>query len=138
MCFFVCLALPRKNIQALERLAHPFEVTDATAWSIGEATSGSLNRDRSFLITSGGCSCFVAGVHHGSGESKLSAFQSLIRSLLQEAPCVSLLIHDTRGDIQNESVTCKEKRLVSFDELPRHLPQLSLDVRYVVKKNPGE
>ena len=133
MCFFVCLALPKKNVQALETLSHPFEVTDATDWSIGEATFGSRNRDRSFLITTGGCSCFISDVHHGSGESNLNAFESLIRSLLQETPSVSFLIHDSRGDIHTESVTRKEKRLVSFNELSGQFHQLPLDVRYVVK-----
>lgn len=133
MCFFVCLALPKKNVQALETLSHPFEVTDTTEWSIGEATVGNRNRDSSFLITTGGCSCFVADVHHGLAESKPNAFESLIRSLLQEVSCVSFLIHDARGDIQAERVICKEKRLVSFNEFSGQFHELPLDVRYVVK-----
>jgi len=133
MCFFVCLALARKNVHALDTLSRPFEVTDATDWSIGEATFGSRNRDSSFLVTTGGCSCFVSGGHHGAGESNLNAFESLIGSLLQEAPCVSFLIHDTRGDMQAERVTCKEKRSISFNELSEHFHELHLNVRYVVK-----
>src|SRR5689334_21402329 len=106
MCFFVCLALPKKNLQDWPVIARGFEIIDVTDWCIGIATCGNAERDSAFLITAGGCSCFISGAnHHKSGKSIINEFGSLIRSLLQQAPYVSILVHYASGDISKEEVT---------------------------------
>jgi hypothetical protein len=132
MCFFVCLALPKKSVQNWSTIAHGFEIIDVTEWSIGEATRGNQDRDSSFLVTAGGCSCFISAASHRSGKSTLDQFESLIQSLLQQAPCVSILIHYASGDISKEEVIRKDKRSVLFHEVSGQLNRLELDVRYII------
>lgn len=131
MCFFLCLGVPKKASKLLET-ALSFETKDVTKWSLGEATCGSADRDSAFLITSGGCSCFISGVKHGSGTSKLEAFERLMKLLLNEARYVSMLVHDTRGDIAGESVMCRYKSRVSLNEIIGQFEYLQLDVRYIL------
>jgi len=132
MCFFVCLAVPKKNFQGWSTISHGFEMVDVTGSSIGEATCGKPDRDRSFLVTSGGCSCFISGATHRSVKSTLNEFEALIRSLLQLAPCVSILIHYASGEISKEEVMTKDKRSVLFHEVSGQLNGLELDVRYII------
>lgn len=137
MCFFVCVALTKKNLLGSTIIAHGFEMTDVTDWSIGEATSGNRDRDRAFLVTAGGCSCFISAANHRS-EKSLDEFESLIRSLLQQTPSVSILIHYASGDISKEKVVRKDKRSVLFDEVSGHLHELEPDVRYIITaQEPG-
>lgn len=132
MCFFLCLGVPKKAASVLETVPHEFEARDVTEWSIGKATCGSTNRDSSFLITSGGCSCFITGVKHGSGESKLEAFGVFLMSVLKQAHYVSMLIHVTRGKIADASVTCRYKSRVSLSEVISNIKRLQADVRYIL------
>jgi len=132
VCFFVCLSVPKKDPKLLEILSQSFEVAEVTDLAIGKATCGNGERDRSFLVTVGGCSCFILGVNHGKGASKVETFESVIKVLLQRAPSVSILIHDTRGDIARESVICKYKSRISLIDLVGQVHLLQLDVRYVV------
>lgn len=131
MCFFVCLAVPNKHPSGWSTITHGFEMTDVTDWSIGEATSGNRERDRAFLVTAGGCSCFISGANHRS-EKSLSDFESLLRSLLQQTPSVSILIHYASGDISKEKVVRKDKRSISFDKVSGQLDRLEPDVRYII------
>jgi hypothetical protein len=131
MCFFICLAVDKKHVQDPNVIPRVFEAIDATDWSIGEATCGNRDRDRSFLITSGGCSCFI-GANHQSEQSTLNEFESLIRSLLKQAPHVSILIHYASGDISQERVMKNDKRSIRFNELSGQLHKLELDVRYIL------
>jgi len=132
MCFFVCLALPRKNFQNWRTISHGFEMIDVTAWSIGQATCGNQDRDIAYLLTAGGCSCFISGANHRSAKSTLNDFESLIGSLLQRIPFVSILIHFASGDISKEEVIRKDKRSVRFDEVSGQLNGLEPDVRYII------
>lgn len=132
MCFFLCVGVPKKAAGILQAVSHPFSAEDVTEWSIGKATCGNTDRDSSFLITSGGCSCFITGVNHGSGESRLEAFETLMMSLLKQARYVSMLIHDTRGSIAGATVTCKYKSRVSLSEIISNLKRLQTDVRYIL------
>jgi len=132
VCFFLCLGVPKKAASVLETVSHAFDTRDVTEWSIGKAVCGSTDRDRSFLITSGGCSCFVTGGNHGSGESKLQAFESLMKLLLKQARYVSMLVHDTRGDIAGATVMCKYKSRVSLHEIISNIERLQTDVRYIL------
>jgi hypothetical protein len=132
MCFFISLALPKKSVQNWSAIAHGFEIIDVTEWSIGEATCGNQDRHSSFLVTAGGCSCFISAANHRSGKSTLQQFESLIQSLLQQSPCVSILIHYASGDISKEEVIRKDKRSVLFHEVSGQLNSLELDVRYVI------
>src|SRR5689334_18117201 len=122
MCFFVCLALPKK-FQGGSTIDQSFEMIEVTDWSIGEATSGNRDRDRAFLVTAGGCSCFISDANHHS-EKSFHEFESLMRSLLQQTPSVSILIHYASGDISNEKVVRREKRSVLFDEVSGQLTRL--------------
>ncbi|HEX3252825.1 MAG TPA: hypothetical protein VHS05_25525 [Pyrinomonadaceae bacterium] len=131
MCYFVCLALPRKNIQCWSTIPHGFEVADVTDWSIGKATCGNQDRDSAFLVTSGGCSCFISDGNHRSTKATLDEFKSFIRSLLQETHYVSLLIHYASGDISKEEVIRKDKKSILLEEVSDQLNQLELDVRYI-------
>ena len=133
MCFFVCLAVPRKSFQGWNTISHGFEVIDVTDWSIGGATCGNQERDSSSLITAGGCSCFISDANHRSGPPTLNEFESLIRSLLQQAPRVAILVHYASGDISKEQVIRKDKRTVLLDEVSGQLNQLELDVRYIIE-----
>lgn len=132
MCFFVCLALPKKSVQDWSTIAQGFEIIDATEWSIGEATCGSQDRDSSFLVTAAGCSCFISPASHRSAKSTLDQFESLIQSLLQQAPCVSILIHYASGEISKEKVIRKGKRSVRFHEVSGQLNRIELDLRYII------
>ena len=132
MCFFVCLAVPRKDLLDWSTIAHGFEVIDITDWSLGRATCGDPDRDSSFLITAGGCSCFVSDANHRSGTAGLNEFENLIRSLLDQIPRVAILIHYASGDISREEVIRKDKRTVHLDEVSGQLNRLELDVRYIV------
>jgi hypothetical protein len=111
MCFFVCLALPQKQAALrLEALSDDLELTDATDWSIGKAARGNRDRDRAFLITCGGCSCFISDVKkHRAETSTLAELEILIQSLLEYLPSLSMLIHYAHGDISRERVVQKEK-----------------------------
>jgi len=131
MCFFVCLALPKKNLSSWSTIAHGFETADVTDWSIGEATSGNPNRDRAFLVTAGGCSCFISAANHRS-EISIDEFESLIRALLQQTPSVSILIHYASGDISKEKVVRQDKRSILFDEVSGQLDRLEPNVRYII------
>ena len=113
MCYFICSALPKKEFQAWSTIAHGFELMDVTDWSNGEATCGNSDRDQSFLITAGGCSCFVSNANHRGGKSTLNEFESLIRSFLQQAPRISILIHNAISDISKEMVSISMKYLVN-------------------------
>jgi len=62
----------------------------------------------------------------------LAHFESLIQSLLQQTPCVSLLIHYASGDISEEEVIRKDKRSLLFHEVSGQLDKLELDVRYII------
>ena len=130
MCFFVCLALPQK-FQAWSYIDHSFEMIEVTDWSIGEATSGNGDRDRPFLVTAGGCSCFISAASHRTQKS-IDEFESLVRSLLQQTPSLSMLIHYASGDISKEKVVRKDKRSVVFDEVWDQLNRLEPDVRYII------
>jgi hypothetical protein len=132
MCFFVCLAVPKKSFQGWNSISHAFDVIDVTDWSIGEATCGNQERDSSFLITAGGCSCFISDAKHRSGTPTRNDFQNLIRSLLQQAPRVAVLVHYASGDISKEQVIRKDKRTVRFHEVSGQLNQLEPDVRYLI------
>jgi len=132
MCFFVCLALPKENFQGWSTIPYGFETINVTDCSIGEATCGNKNRDSSFLVIAGGCSCFISAASHRSGKSTLVQFERLIQSLLQQAPCVSILIHYASGDISKEKVIRKDKRTVFFQEVSGQLSTLELDVRYII------
>jgi hypothetical protein len=132
MCFFVCVALPKKNFQGWSIVSHGFEIIDVTDRSIGEATCGNRDRDSSFLVTAGGCSCFISGATHRSVKSTRNEFETLIRSLLPLVPCVSILIHYASGDISKEKVIRKDKRAVLFHEVSGQLNGLEPDVRYII------
>ena len=132
MCFFLCLAVPKKSLQNWNTIAHGFEIIDATAWSIGQATRGSQDRDSSFLVTAGGCSCFISAASHRSGKSSLEQSGSLIQSLLQQAPYVSILIHYASGDISKEEVIRKDKQWARFQDVSGQLRTLELDIRYII------
>ena len=137
MCFFVCLALAKSHAPKLSAMSHVFDLTDVTDWSIGEATCGNRDRDGSFLITIGGCSCFISEVkNHRMGASKLNELETLISLLLQQVPSLSILIHYADGDISRERIMRKEKRLVLFDKLRGQFNRLEFDVRYVMKGLP--
>jgi hypothetical protein len=134
MCFFVCLSLPKKDSLHLRALSEGFELIDATGWSIGEATSGNADRDVAFLITDGGCSCFISNTKaHGAQSAKLKEFETLIRSLSEQLPIVSILIHHASGDLQHERVIRKAKRIVSVDEILGQIDRLDPDVRYIIR-----
>ena len=134
MCFFVCLALPTSHAPKLYAVSHVFEITDASDWSIGEATCGNPDRDRSFLITAGGCSCFIPEVkNHRTGASKLRELETLIELLLQHVPSLSILVHYADGDISRERVMRKDKTFVLFDKLRGQFNRLEFDVKYVMK-----
>jgi hypothetical protein len=137
VCFFVCLALPEKEATLkLKTLSPDWELTDATDWPIGKAVRGNREHDRAFLITSGGCSCFISDVKkHRRGRSMPAELETLIQSLLEYVPSLSMLIHCAKGDISRESVVQKERKLVSFNELRGQLSRLKNDVRYVIKGN---
>lgn len=128
----MCVALPKRDSKLCEILSESFEVTDATEWDIGKATYGIRDRDSSYLVTDGGCSCFILGMNHGCGEAKVETVENFIKALLQRTPCVSILIHDTRGDIARENVICKYKSRVSFSDFVRQFPSLQQDVRYLI------
>ena len=130
MCFFVCLALP-KRFKGWSAIDHSFEMIDVTDWSIGEATSGNRDRDTAFLVTAEGCSCFISAASHRS-EKSLDEFESLIRSLLQQTSSVSILMHYASGDISKENVLRKDKRSVIFDDVSGQLDRLEPDVRYII------
>ena len=133
MCFFVCLALPKSYAPKLNAMSHVFDITDVTEWSIGEATGANPARDSSFLITVGGCSCFILqGRKHRTEASKVNELDALIESLLPQVPSLSILIHSADGDVSRERVMRKDKRLVSFDESRSHYDRLDFDVRYVI------
>ena len=132
MCFFICLAVHKKHLQGRNAFPPVFEVIDATDWSIGEATCGNRDRDRSFLVIAGGCSCFISDANRRSEQLLLSELESLIQSLLQQAPSVSILIHYASGDIRRERVIKKDKRSIMFNELSGQFHRLELDVRYVI------
>ncbi len=121
-----------KNASIILETALPFETKDVTKWSLGRATCGNAERDSAFLITSGGCSCFISAVKHGSETSKLGSFERLMKLVLKEAHYVSLLVHDTRGDIAGENVICRYKSRVSLNEIISELEHLQLDVRYIL------
>lgn len=131
MCFFACLALPLSDVELFRTIPHSFEVLDVTDWSIGRATYGREKRDRSFLITSGGCSCFISDKNHRSDIAPLDEFKSLVERLLQHTPYLSILVHNAGGDLRSEIVNRKARRSVSYDELFCGLDCLELDVRYV-------
>jgi hypothetical protein len=137
MCFFVCLSLPKKGIPQLQALSQGFELIDATEWSIGKATRGNADRDVAFLITDGGCSCFVSNAKsHRAQSAKLKEFEALIRSLSERLPNVSILIHYTGEDLSHETVIRKDKRIVSLDEIQGQTDRLELDIRYVIRMPP--
>jgi hypothetical protein len=131
MCFFVCLTVP-KSLQNWNTIAHGFDVLDVTAWNIGKATLGNGDRDTAFLITAGGCSCFISGASHRSGTPGLNEFESLIQSILRQTPRVRVLIHYASGDISKEEVIRKGKRMVLLNEVGGQLNRLELDVRYII------
>lgn len=134
MCFFVCLALPKSHAPKLDAVSHLFDIRDVSEWSIGEATCANRDRDSSFLITGGGCSCFISeGKKHRTDAASANELDSLIGSLLQEAPSLSILIHYAEGDLSRERVMRQDKKLVSFDELRGQYNRLEFDVRYIVK-----
>jgi hypothetical protein len=134
MCFFVCLAVPKTHAPKLNAASHAFEITDATEWSIGEATYANRDRDSAFLVTVGGCSCFISeGKKHRTDALGLNELDSLIESVLQQVPSLSILIHYATGDVSRERVIRKDKRLVSFDDVRSQYSQLELDVRYAIK-----
>ena len=137
MCFFVCMALPRKDAALiLEVRFSDLELTDATNWPIGNAVRGNREHDRAFLITSGGCSCFISDLKkRRQDESMTAELELLIQSIMEFVPSLSMLIHDARGDISRENVIPKQRRLISFNELRGRLGQLEIDVRYVIKSN---
>jgi hypothetical protein len=137
MCFFVCLALPEKDANLkLKTVSHDWELTDATDWPIGKAARGNREHDRAFLITSGGCSCFISDVKKHRAEKSVAAeLEILVESLLEHVPSLSMLIHYAQGDISREIVVQKERKLVSFNELRGQLGRLKSDVRYVIKSN---
>lgn len=132
MCFFVCLAVPKKSFYDWSTIAHGFEIIDAAKWSIGHVTCGNQDRESSFLVTAGGCSCFISPADHRSRKSTLEQFESLIQSLLQQAPYVSILIHYASGDISKEEVIRKDKQSVPFHEVCGQLTSLELDLRYII------
>jgi len=125
------MGVPKKASTILET-AVSFETKDVTKWSLGKATCGSVDRDNAFLITSGGCSCFISGLKHGSETLKLEPFERLMKLLLKEARYVSLLIHETRGDIASDTVVCRHKSPVSLTEIINQVGHLQLDVRYIL------
>jgi hypothetical protein len=134
MCFFVCIALPKSQAPKLNATSHVFDITDVTDWSIGEATCATRDRDSAFLITVGGCSCFISeGKKHRTEAAGLTELDALIESLLPQVPSLSILIHYATGDLSRERVMRKDKRLVSFAELRAQYSRLDPDVRYVVK-----
>lgn len=137
MCFFVCLALPEKAAALkLKTLSQGWELTDATDWPIGKAVRGNREHDRAFLITSGGCSCFISeGKHHRAEKPMPAELENLIQSLLTYVPSLSILIHYAQGDISREGVVQKERKLLTFNELKGQLSRLESDVRYVIKSN---
>jgi hypothetical protein len=67
-----------------------------------------------------------------SEQSRLRELKSLIRSLLQRTPNVSILIHYASDDISQEMVIRKGKRLIQFDEVADQFHKLELDVRYII------
>jgi hypothetical protein len=137
MCFFVCLSLPKKDAPQLRALSPGFELINATKWKIGQATCGNADRDVAFLITDGGCSCFVSNTKaHRVQSAKLEEIKTLIRSLSERLPSVSILIHYTGEDLSRETVIRKDKRIVSVDDILRKIDQLELDVRYVIRGSP--
>jgi hypothetical protein len=139
VCFFVCLALPQKQVALkLEALAPDLELTDATDSPIGKAARGNREQDQAFLITAGGCSCFISEAKmHRTETSSLDELETLIQSLLEYVPTVSMLIHYAHGDISRERVVQKEKRLVQFNEVRGQLRRLEVDIRYVIKGSHG-
>lgn len=131
MCFFLCVSLPKKDFQGW-RISHSFEVTDVTDWSIGTATRRNRNDDRSFLITAGGCSCFISDGKHRSTKTTLNEFESVIQSLLKQTHCVSILVHYASGDIGKEAVIRKERKSIIFTEVSGQWNRLELDVGYTI------
>jgi len=132
MCFFVCLAVPKRSLENWNTISHGFDVLDVTGWSIGKATRGNGDRDNAFLITAGGCSCFISDTSHRFGKLGLNEFESLIRSILRQIPRVALLIHYASGDISKEEVIRKDKRTVLLNEVAGQLNRLEHDVRFII------
>src|SRR5260370_3885475 len=132
MCWFICLALPNEDSKLREMVPESFELTDVTDWNIGKATLGNRVRGRSYLLTTGGCSCAILGTNHASAGSRVEIIVGVVTNLLKNIPCVSILIHDARGDISTESVSCKHKIRISLQEFIMELPRLPEDVRHVI------
>jgi len=55
-----------------------------------------------------------------------------MKLLLKQARYVSMLVHDTRGDIAGATVMCKYKSRVSLHEIISNIERLQTDVRYIL------
>jgi hypothetical protein len=134
MCFFLCLALPKKDSRVRDVISRAFEVKEVTDWPIGKVTRGNRDNGSSYLVTDGGCSCFILGLHHARGEPKVTNVVEVVKELLKRAPCVSILIHYSSSELAREAVTARAKRVLIVDEFVREFPTIQEDVRYVVTK----
>jgi len=132
MCYFFCISVIKSPSNFAEIFSEHIDSEDAFTTPIGKASRGNRNTGNSYVLTEGGCSCSFIGKSHNKAERASLNIIVGIKRLLEQAPIVSILIHNYRGDWRDEEVTAKCKKSITLEQFISAFPNLDEDVRYII------
>jgi len=132
MCYFVCISLPHDLPSIADIFGGEISFEIASSSPIGQAARGNRTSSVSYILTEGGCSCALVGKNHSRGKSLDKNFAKGLGMLLQKLPSISILLHTSRSNWQNELVCAREKRFASLETFCFLFPNIEEDVRYVI------
>ena len=133
MCFFLCLSIPNSKLPNIDWQPCNLSLENITHTPIGQAVLGNKPKGSSYLVIENGCSCAFVGKTHGKSTNDYLAFLRLVKSLLLQIPSVSILLHNTHGEVRNETITQKGKIVIALHQIEGNLMNIEEDTRYIVK-----